>query len=98
MENKIPLKKILAREVTEELGHIKYKLGRLLFQYRRYFEPQDIYILITVYDAKYLGGKIKLSNEHSSYHWINPKKFKFSPKDFWHKEEYNALIGHIKKK
>lgn len=95
-ENKVPLKTILKREIKEELGNIKYKLGRPLFQYRRYFGSQDIYILITAYDAKYVSGKIKLSNEHKSYHWINPKQFKFNPRDFWHKEEYETFMSYLK--
>jgi hypothetical protein len=44
-----------------------------------------------VYEAKHLSGKVKLSDEHTKYQWINPKKFEFSQKDFLHKEEYLAF-------
>jgi 8-oxo-dGTP pyrophosphatase MutT (NUDIX family) len=95
-EENIPLKKVLKREVEEELGNITYKLEGPLFQYRRYFDPHDIYILITVYDAEYISGEIKLSSEHKSSHWIDPRNFRFNASDFWHPEEYEAFMEYLK--
>jgi 8-oxo-dGTP pyrophosphatase MutT (NUDIX family) len=95
-EENIPLKKVLKREVEEELGNITYKLEGPLFQYRRYFDPQDIHILITVYDAEYVSGEIKLSSEHKSYRWIDPRNFRFNASDFWHPEEYEAFMEYLK--
>lgn len=86
-----PLLECLDREVREELGSevrlkINYKpigLGReLLFDK---ILQQDHYrrIFIIGYEAKYLGGEIKLSNEHESYKWVDVKTFdpsgKFRP-------------------
>jgi 8-oxo-dGTP pyrophosphatase MutT (NUDIX family) len=96
VENKTPLKKILAREIREELGQgVRYELGRPLFQYRRRFKERNIYIFQTVYAAAYLGGNIKISPEHTSYAWIDPKKFVFRQKDFPSKEEYLAYKEEI---
>lgn len=92
VEHEVPLSKIIAREVREELGKtVKYKLGLLLFQYRRHVVSRNLHIFITVYDATFLSGTIKLSPEHSDYRWVDPKKFKITSKDFFHKEEYRAF-------
>ncbi|MFH1667858.1 MAG: hypothetical protein ABH884_02435, partial [Candidatus Komeilibacteria bacterium] len=49
-EGKVPLFRILDREVKEELGKgIRYRLGEPIFQYRRYKKEKKIYILITIY-------------------------------------------------
>lgn len=92
VESKTPLVKILAREIREELGpSLKYKLGRPLFQFRRYVPSRGVYNLLTVYEGKYISGEIKLSSEHSSYEWIDPKTYRFARKDFLNGEEYNAF-------
>lgn len=97
VEYKTPIKKILEREVKEELGNkVKYKVGNIAFQHRRYFKPRKIYILTTIYETKYLSGEIKLSSEHSSYKWINPKSYKFKEKEFICREEYLAFKEYFK--
>lgn len=89
--------KILNREVREEMGKgVKYEVGNLAFQHWRYFKPRKIYILATVYEAKYLSGKIKLSPEHLSYEWINPKTYKFRKEDFFTEGEYLAFKKYLK--
>jgi len=96
-EGKLPIKKILEREIKEELGNdIKYKLGRIIFQYRRYNQIKKIYNLITVYEAKYISGLIKLSFEHTEYQWLDLKKYKFKEKEFYTKEEYKAFKDYFK--
>ena len=96
-EGEVPLEKILEREVREELGDkIRYRLGGPLFQYRRYNTYKKIYNLITVYEAKYLFGPIKLSFEHNKYEWLDPKQYKFKEKEFCTKEEYKAFKEYFK--
>jgi 8-oxo-dGTP diphosphatase len=91
-EHFVPLKKILEREVREELGNnLKYKSGNSIFQFRRHFEKKNMHVFITVYEANYLSGKIKLSSEHNEYKWIGVKDFKFTDRDFVSKEEYEAV-------
>ncbi len=99
VESEVPLEKILAREIKEELGgKVKYKLGHPAFQFRRKTKMKGVYNLLTVYEAKHVAGDIKLSFEHSSYEWINPKVYKFKKKDFFNKEEYLAHIEYFQRK
>ncbi|KKT74269.1 hypothetical protein A2Z63_00110 [Candidatus Giovannonibacteria bacterium RIFCSPLOWO2_02_44_8] len=98
VETHTPLRKILAREIREELGvKVKYELGKPLFQFRRKALSRKTYNLLTVYEGRYLSGEIKLSSEHASYEWINPKAYKFKEKDFMSKEEYLAFIEYFSK-
>lgn len=91
VEYKVPLKKIIEREVREELGvAVRYKIGRPVFQFRVYNRYKKIYIFKTVYEAEYISGKIRLSSEHNSYGWIDPKSYKFKRKDFTTEEEFLA--------
>lgn len=91
-----PVEKIIAREVKEELGHrIKYKLGKPLFQFKRYSKSRRAHIFITVYDAKYLSGAIELSPEHTSFLWVNPHAEPIRRKDFRSTEEYRIVRKHF---
>ena len=92
VEHTTPLTEVIAREVSEELGEeIKYKLGKPVFQFRRHFESKGLHIFLTVYEAEYLSGEIKLSAEHSDFQWINPRKIDLKEEQFFHKEEYLAF-------
>lgn len=96
IEHNIPFTKIIAREVREELGEeIKYKLGKLIFQFRIRFEDTGKNIFVAVYEAEYLSGEIKLSDEHSDFEWINPKGFNFQEKDFFNKEEFELFKNYF---
>jgi hypothetical protein len=95
-EGKVPIKKILEREIKEELGEqVKYRLGGPVLQYRRYSSKYKIYVLITAYEAGYISGEIKLSPEHKSYQWVDPKNFRFSPKDFSSLEAYESFKDYF---
>jgi len=69
-ELKLGWHKLIDREIKEELGkNIKYKLrpdpvALAKCQYPN--EPCKIFIL---FEAKYLSGKIKISDEHDFYRW-----------------------------
>lgn len=92
VEHITPLTEVIAREVGEELGEdVKYKLDRPVFQFRRHFESKGLHIFLTVYEAEYLSGEIKLSVEHSGLQWINPRKIDLKEELFFHKEEYLAF-------
>ena len=95
VEGKVPLMKILAREIREEIGaQVKYQVGKPLFQFRRFFKQK--YILQTVYEGQYLGGEITLSPEHEKWLWLNPKTHSFKPRDFCSREEYEAATKYFK--
>ncbi|HSX24480.1 MAG TPA: NUDIX hydrolase [Candidatus Andersenbacteria bacterium] len=91
-EKQLPLSEILAREIREELGNsVLYALGSPLFQYRRVPFRPGTDVFITVYDGEFISGTITLSEEHSSYEWIDPKSFSFKKEDFGNEEEYIAM-------
>ncbi|MEX2007937.1 MAG: NUDIX hydrolase [Candidatus Spechtbacterales bacterium] len=95
-ESKISLIEVLQRELREELGtDVRYQLGQPLFQFKRYFPDTKNRVLVTIYDAKYLGGKIQLSEEHASYEWVNPNERQPAIKRFFGKEEYEAFARYI---
>ena len=98
VEARVPLNKILAREVREELGrHIRYRVGKPLFQFRSYVPSRKVYRFKTVYEGIYLSGKISLSSEHAAYEWIDPKIYRWNGKDFSSAEEYLAFMDYFKK-
>ena len=105
VEGKVPLEKILAREVREGLGRsVKYSLGLPVVQFRRYIDSRKTYNLLTVYEAKFLSGTIMLSFEHTHYEWLNPRSYSFkkedfcaSRKEFDTNEEYKALMKYFKR-
>ena len=86
------LEDILAREVQEELGpDLKYNLGEPLFQFRRHLKKTDYHVFVPVYDAEYLSGEIKLSDEHTGFFWTKAPDFKFQENQFLSAEEYRAF-------
>ena len=94
-EHNTALTKILEREIGEETGeNLKYKLGKLAFQFRRHAE-QRLPVFLSVYEAEYLSGEINLSDEHTSYTWINPQKDPIRREDFFSNEEYAAFGAYF---
>lgn len=101
VEYERPLAKILAREVREELGSkVKYKLGKPIFHFRRRRrkDANPEYVFLAVYDAEWISGEIKISDEHSAYEWFDPRKDSLRRKDFGRIEEYRALKNYFAKK
>ena len=93
--------KIIAREVREELGSaVKYILGKPAFTLKRWTMRggKKMCIFCIFYEAEFRSGIIKLSSEHSSYEWIDPKTFKIKRADFAHKEEYPAFKKYFAQK
>ena len=72
--------KIVQRKMREELGvKVRYKLGQpAVFMRHERLENGKIPVRIFAlgYEAKYLGGKIKLSPRHPRMQWIPLKNFK----------------------
>jgi 8-oxo-dGTP pyrophosphatase MutT (NUDIX family) len=96
-EIKNPLKDLFKREIREELGKdIKYKILGPAIQYRRYNKTTKMNVLVSAYEAEYLSGEIKLSDEHSKYEWINPKTYDLKGKKIKNKEEMLAFKNYFK--
>ena len=94
VEYRMPLEKVIAREVREELGgQIKYVLGKPLFHFRRarHKGAHPGFVFCAVYDAEWKAGEIKISFEHKGYEWINSKKHLLKRADFGQEEEYRAF-------
>jgi ADP-ribose pyrophosphatase YjhB (NUDIX family) len=79
-----PLEKVVARKIKEELGiETKYNLGQpVIFMRHKRMEnlaiggQEKVRIFAVGYEAKYLGGKINLGNNHLEYKFVPLKGFK----------------------
>lgn len=81
--------KIIDREIKEEAGDIQYKLrpdpvALAKCSYKN--EATDRFFIL--FEAKYLGGEIKLSDEHSEYVWK-----KVGPQDV--NENFHQVIREL---
>lgn len=95
-EREIPLESVLAREVAEELGpDVKYRVNGLAFVTRRYIAHKDFHIFLVFYDADYLGGEIKISDEHTGYGWVRPESEEVTPDRFQTPNEYREFVEYF---
>ena len=97
-EENMPFGDIIAREVREELGEdIKFRLGPILFIHHIGHTREEGWILNIVFDAEYVSGDIKLSEEHVSYEWVDGKSYEVSRDDFYpeDQEKYEAFKNHF---
>lgn len=80
-EGELDFDEALKREVGEETG-LEIEVGSIFF--RGYFEfPKDSLhrsagkkIFVIFYKAKYLGGKVRLSEEHDSFRWVDKESYR----------------------
>lgn len=90
-EFEVDLKECMHREIKEELGddvkldisYQPFEIGRIRLWNKVIKASSYRKVLVIYYEAKYLGGEIKLSDEHSEYKWVDIKTFdptdKFKP-------------------
>ncbi len=97
VEYRAPLQKIIAREIREELGPVRYKLGEPMFHFRRYAKRRGMHVFLAVYEGDYISGSIRLSQEHSSYQWIKAGTFPFTRRDFTTEETYALFRDNLKR-
>jgi 8-oxo-dGTP pyrophosphatase MutT (NUDIX family) len=71
---------IIKRETKEEIGDIEFKVnpkpvavGRHLIPASMTSSGKDIQILYLFFEAEYLSGDIKISDEHTGIKWLNLK-------------------------
>jgi len=76
---------ILSREISEEVGDIRFKLNKKPVAVFRHFIPAEvsvtgrtINILHILFEAQYLGGEISISHEHTGYQWLDLTKVELS--------------------
>jgi 8-oxo-dGTP pyrophosphatase MutT (NUDIX family) len=77
-EFRIDFSKILDREIKEEIGDITYHINTTPVAVGRHLVPasmtsakQDIHILYLFFEAEYIKGDLRISNEHLGYKWFN---------------------------
>ncbi len=76
-----PLEDIIRRKMTEEIGSsVKYKIGKpLLFMRHERTDKSSgnlSRIFAVGYQATFLNGEIKMSEQHTETLWADPKTFK----------------------
>ncbi len=80
-EGEIDFIKALKREVLEETG-LTIKVGRPFFTSYFEFDPNSGHrnagkkIYLVFFACQYLKGKVKISEEHDWYKWVNKKSYK----------------------
>ena len=70
----------LLREVKEETG-LKVKIGRPFYvgEWRPVVRGEQWQIVGTFFECSTTSDKVKLSEDHQDYKWIDPKNFKKYP-------------------
>lgn len=97
-EENIPFSDVISREIREELGeNIKFRLGLVLFTHRLGYTKEGEGIINIVFDAEYISGDIKLSDEHVSYEWVDGRSYEILRDDFYSEdqEKYEAFKNHF---
>lgn len=78
----------LKREIKEELGiEILIKNPSRVWG----FVKENLHLIGITFLAEYIGGEIKLSNEHTCYRWISKDEAASGGYPEWLKEEFIAL-------
>jgi 8-oxo-dGTP diphosphatase len=74
---------IIAREIKEEIGEIRYTLERKPVAVGRHRIPaelttagKEIHVLYLFFVAEYQGGEIHISDEHAGFEWVDVSKVK----------------------
>lgn len=82
-----PFEDMIARELQEEIGSVRYRLSLQPVACGRHRIPatmtktgKDIHVLYVFFEAEYRGGDISISREHQGYDWldflsIEPEKY-----------------------
>ncbi|TAH34107.1 NUDIX domain-containing protein [Candidatus Saccharibacteria bacterium] len=79
---------VIARKMQEELGEdVQYEVTsatpEVLFRVQRveHSTQQTVRIFALGYEAKYLGGEVKLGDHHDQMEWVDVKTF--NPEDYF---------------
>ncbi len=76
---------ILSREISEEVGNIRFSLNKKpVAVFRHHISADvsvtraDINVLHILFEAQYLGGEVTISHEHTGYQWLDLSKVELS--------------------
>ncbi|MDO8639210.1 MAG: NUDIX domain-containing protein [Candidatus Daviesbacteria bacterium] len=77
-EGETDLGEALKREVREETG-LEIEIGepftRWYFEFRSDHRNAGKQIFLVGFKCKYISGEVKISNEHSSFKWVNKSNY-----------------------
>lgn len=70
----VKLHEVAQRELLEEVGNIKFEMDERPVSYGRHHyiskDNHHIHVIWIFFEAQYLGGEIKISEEHTGYRWV----------------------------
>lgn len=69
-EVNLPISEAIAREITEELGEIRYELNPVPTGYGMCISRRGNPTFYLVFDAKLTSGNIIMSQEHKGFSWV----------------------------
>lgn len=95
-ERNLPWTEALKREVTEELGKsISIEVKQTLFVSKRQYDKDNTthYIAAIFFECQYIGGNIKLSDEHINQEWLTPKEIINHRLKFVSEDERKQLVA-----
>jgi 8-oxo-dGTP pyrophosphatase MutT (NUDIX family) len=98
----VPLLDILRREIREEVGDIDIELSEapvavgkhLLSAESEQRQGEPLRILYLLFRARYVGGAITISDEHSGFRWLNFDKHQLS--DIFKSGLLDAVVMYTK--
>ncbi len=87
----------LQREITEELGKsIVIEIDREpIFVKDHRMEADNFPCVLVAYSGIYIGGEIRLSNEHDFFKWVDIHEF--DPKGFFSSTMLKAVEHYLQK-
>lgn len=64
----------MQREIKEEIGLI-VEIGEPTLTWTWQIKVEQHPVFLVGYESKYISGEIKLSNEHSEFHWVTKENY-----------------------
>ena len=98
-EYHIAYQDIIARELTSEIGAgAKYEIywRPVSFARHSYYSKSrniEVFTFWLCFEAKYLGGNVKISEEHEGYKWLDLREVK--PKQYFTKGALEAIERYL---
>jgi molecular chaperone GrpE len=74
------LEESLKREISEEIGDIEYNFIDII--YFKEYDPPSGHKIALIYLAEYMGGKLRLSEEHSDFKWVSANEVVNDKKEY----------------
>ena len=74
-EGEKDLKTSIHREIEEETGLV-IKIGKPIATWTWQIKAEPHPVFLVGYDCKYISGEVKLSSEHSEFHWVTKNNYK----------------------